>query len=152
MNASVDIIVSSSENVYQVPIDAVGKDGDTNYVYRKTSGEGTDMQFEKVTVTTGDSNDYYVEISSADLAAGDVIRSNSDLSEGIETVSDKEKESNSGGLLSSLFGGSNGGGRGDMPQGGPQGSGNNRSNSNSNSSGGDMPSPPSGDMGGDQNG
>ena len=152
MNASVDIIVSSSENVYQVPIDAVGKDGDTNYVYRKTSGEGTDMQFEKVTVTTGDSNDYYVEISSVDLAAGDVIRSNSDLSEGIETVSDKEKESNSGGLLSSLFGGSNGGGRGDMPQGGPQGSGNNRSDSNSNSSGGDMPSPPSGDMGGGQNG
>ena len=154
MNASVDIIVSSSANVYQVPIDAVGTDGDTKYVYLKTGGSGTDMTFEKVTVNTGSSNDYYIEITSAELSEGDVIRSNSDLSEGIETVSDSEKNNeNSGGLFSSLFGGSRGGG--DMPQGGgdmpspPSSSGSSSSSSKGSS---DMPSPPSGGFPGGSNG
>ncbi len=87
MNASVEIIVNSTENVYQVPIDAIGNDDDGlgDYVYRQTGGSGTDMTFEKVYVTTGESNDYYIEIESDDLSEGDVIRSSSDLTEGIET-------------------------------------------------------------------
>ena len=154
MNASVDIIVSSSANVYQVPIDAVGTDGDTKYVYLKTGGSGTDMTFEKVTVNTGASNDYYIEITSAQLSECDVIRSNSDLSEGIETVSDSEKSNeSSGGLFASLFGGNRGGG--DMPQGGgdmptpPSSSG---SSSGSSDSSSNMPSPPSGGFPGGSNG
>lgn len=156
MNASVDIIVSSSENVYQVPIDAVGKDDGESFVYRKTSGEGTDMQFEKVTVSTGESNDYYIEISSTQLNEGDVIRSNSDLSEGIETVSNSDNSSEkSGGLFASLFGGNKGGG--DMPQGGgdmpqmPSSSGKSGSSGDSSSDSG-MPSPPSGGFPGGSNG
>ena len=140
MNASVDIIVSSSEDVYQVPLDAVGEENGTSFVYRKTSGEGTDMQFEKVTVTTGESNDYYIEISSTELAEGDVVRSSADLSEGIETISsDSDSSAASGGFLSGLFGGGNsGGGPGNMPSGGGS------MPSGDMPSGGDMPSPPSG--------
>ncbi len=148
MNASVDIIVSSEEDVYQVPIDAVGTNGDTKYVYRKTGGEGTDMQFEQVTVTTGESNDYYIEISADSLSEGDVIRSSADLSEGIETVSQgSDSSESSGGLFSSLFGGENRGG--DMPGGGmPSGDFPDRS---SNSNGGGF-TPPSGGMPGGNNG
>ena len=55
---------------------------------RKTGGEGVDMTFEQVTVTTGDTNDFYVEITGSDLQEGDVIRSSADLTQGIETSSD----------------------------------------------------------------
>ncbi len=103
MNASVEILVSSTENVYQVPIDAVGNDDDGkgDYVYRQTGGEGTDMTFEKIYVTTGDKNDYYIEIESTELSEGDVIRSSADLTQGIETGETTESSDN----LSSLFGG-----------------------------------------------
>ena len=153
MNASVDIIVSSSENVYQVPIDAVGDDNGTSFVYRKISGEGTDMEFEKINVTTGESNDYYIEISSDELAEGDVIRSSADLSEGIDTVSsDSSDSSSSGGLFASLFGGMGSNkGSGDMPSppsGDFQGGSSSGSDSKSSS---DMPSPPSGGFSGGGN-
>ena len=147
MNASVEIIVSSSENVYQVPIDAVGEENGEKYVYRKTSGEGTNMEFEKVSVSTGSSNDYYIEIYSDELAEGDVVRSSADLSEGIETISsNSDSSSNSGGLFASLFGGS-GGGPGNMPSGGSMPSGNMPS---VDSSSDDRPTPPN--MGGGSNG
>ena len=146
MNASVEIIVSSSENVYQVPLDAVGEENNEKFVYRKTSGEGTDMQFEKITVTTGASNDYYIEISSDELSEGDVVRSSADLSQGIETISsDSSDSSNSGGLFAGLFGGGSGGGPGNMPSGGMP------SGDMPSSGSGDMPSPPS-NIGGGSNG
>lgn len=87
IQAQVEILKSITDNVFVVPIDAVAtaEDG-SSYVYRKTGGEGVDMTFEQVTVTTGESNDYYVEISGDDLAEGDVIRSTADLSEGIDTA------------------------------------------------------------------
>ena len=150
MNASVDIIVSSNEDVYQVPIDAVGDDNGTSFVYRKTGGSGTDMQFEKITVSTGDKNDYYIEISSTELSEGDVVRSSADLSEGIETVSSSSSDSeSSGGLFAGLFGGKGGG---DMPQGGMPNSG-----GSSSSSGGFSPpdmqnGPPSNGNSGEKNG
>lgn len=150
MNASVDIIVNSEDNVYQVPIDAVGTENGEKFVYRKTSGEGTDMQFEKITVTTGESNDYYIEISSDSLNEGDVIRSSSNLKEGIETVSSSDSEKSSGGLFSSLFGG----GRGNDDH-GPDSNmgGKNMPDRNSNSNSGDgMGAPPSGNMPGENNG
>lgn len=86
IQAQAEILKSVTDNVFVVPIDAVGtaEDG-SSFVYRKTGGEGVDMTFEQVTVTTGDANDYYVEISGDDLAEGDVIRSTADLTEGIET-------------------------------------------------------------------
>lgn len=95
MNASVEIIVSSTEDVYQVPIDAVGNDEDGlgDYIYRKTGGEGTDMTFEKVYITTGEKNDYYIEVASDELQEGDVIRSTADLTAGVET-SDSSEDTN----------------------------------------------------------
>lgn len=152
MNASVDIIVSSNADVYQVPLDAVGDDNGTSFVYRKTGGEGTDMQFEKITVTTGESNDYYIEIASEELSEGDVIRSSADLSEGVETVSSgSDSDSKSGGLFSGLFGGS--GGMSGPPSGGnvPSGDFPSPSGSSKSSSGG-MGTPPSGGMPGGSNG
>ncbi|MCD7722968.1 MAG: efflux RND transporter periplasmic adaptor subunit [Clostridiales bacterium] len=133
MNASVEIIVSSTEDVYQVPIDAVGNDNDGNgdYVYRQTGGSGTDMTFEKVYVTTGEQNDYYIEIESDDLSEGDVIRSSADLSEGIETT---EEDSSSDFDLSSLFGG--GGDSGDSA--GMSGRGGNMGNNSMPESGGNF--------------
>src|SRR5699024_10915749 len=87
ISAQVEVVVRQDEDVFTVPRDAVGthEDGST-YVLRKTGGEGVDMTFEEVTVTTGDSNDYYIEISGDDLNEGDVIRSSSDLTQGIETA------------------------------------------------------------------
>lgn len=85
--AEVEIIINQKDNVFTVPRDAVGTHEDgTSYVLRKTGGEGVDMTFEEVTVTTGDANDYYIEISGDDLAEGDVIRSSADLTQGIETT------------------------------------------------------------------
>jgi RND family efflux transporter MFP subunit len=139
MNASVEIIVSSTEGVFSVPIDAVGDDDDNGkYVYRQTGGSGVDMTFEKIYVTTGEENDYYIEISADELAEGDVIRSSADLTEGVETT---ETDNSSGFNMFSMFGG----GSGDMSSGqGGMGSGDmkndkmggNKSDSNSNFAGG----------------
>ncbi len=102
MNASVELLVSSKDDIYQVPIDAIGNDDSGDFVYRKVSGEGTEMEFEKIYVTTGEQNDYYIEISSEELADGDVIRSSSNLEEGIETG---ETSSQDGSSFFGLFGG-----------------------------------------------
>ncbi len=88
IQAKVEIVKNATDGVFTVPIDAVGtKEDGTQYVLRKTGGEGTDMTFEEVTVTTGDANDYYTVISGDDLKEGDVIRSSADLAQGIVTGS-----------------------------------------------------------------
>ena len=121
MNASVEIVVSTTSDIYQVPIDAVGNDDDGkgDYIYRKTAGEGTDMTFEKVYVTTGEKNDYYTEISSDELQEGDVIRATADLTVGIETSD--SNESNEKTNFNMPFGGgempSDNNGRGNRPSG-----------------------------------
>lgn len=141
MNASVELLVSAKDDVYQVPIDAIGNDDNGDFVYRKTSGEGVDMEFEKVYVTTGEQNDYYTEISSDSLSEGDVIRSSSNLEEGIETGETSNKENNNS---FNLFGGMQGGGNREMGGGDMQNKGNRP----------DMQSPPSGNgfSGGGANG
>ena len=74
ISAKVEIVISEKDNVFIVPRDAVGTaDDGSSYVLRKTGGEGVDMTFEQVTVTTGDTNDFYVEITGSDLQEGDVI-------------------------------------------------------------------------------
>ena len=86
ISAKVEIVINEKDDVYTVPRDAVGTaDDGSSYVLRKTGGEGVDMTFEEVTVTTGDTNDFYVEITGSDLSDGDVIRSTADLTQGIET-------------------------------------------------------------------
>ena len=129
ISAQVEIVVNQKENVFTVPRDAVGthEDGST-YVLRKTGGEGVDMTFEEVTVTTGDSNDYYIEISGDDLNEGDVIRSSSDLTQGIETAT-QEADGMMGGQMVVTDGGTmaaapaGGGDMGGGPGGGGPGGG-----------------------------
>ena len=86
ISAKVEIVISTKDNVFTVPRDAVGTNDDgSTYVLRKTGGEGVDMTFEQVAVTEGDTNDYYVEITGSDLNEGDVIRATADLTQGIES-------------------------------------------------------------------
>lgn len=91
MQAKVEIIIQQTDNVFTVPIDAVGtaEDG-SSYVLRQTGGSGVDMTFEEVPVTTGEANDYSIVISGDDLAEGDVIRSSADLTQGLESSDNTE--------------------------------------------------------------
>lgn len=86
ISAKVEIVVNEKNDAFTVPRDAVGTaDDGSSYVLRQTGGEGVDMTFEEVPVTTGDTNDFYVEITGSDLNEGDVIRATADLTQGIET-------------------------------------------------------------------
>ena len=118
IQAQVEIIQDVTEDAFVVPIDAVGTEEDgSTFVYRSTGGEGTEMTFEKVEVTTGASNDYYIEITGNSLAEGDVIRSSADLTEGLET-SDEEDSSTSASGMGGTMGGMGGGGMGGGGMGG----------------------------------
>lgn len=138
ISAKVEIIVNEKDNVFTVPRDAVGTNDDgSTYVLRKTGGEGVDMTFEQVTVTEGDTNDYYVEITGDDLNEGDVIRATADLTQGIETSSDSDIQMMDDGSFyvgdgenmpdgvtiarTDDAGGPGGGGPGGAPDGGPGG-------------------------------
>lgn len=90
MNASVDIVLSSTDDCFTVPYDAVGTDEKGDFIYRSTGGEGVDMTFEQVYVTTGEQNDYYIEISGNDLHEGDIIRASADLTVGIESTEEQD--------------------------------------------------------------
>lgn len=141
MNADVDIIISEVKDCFTVPADAIGEDEQGRFIYRHTDGEGVDMKFEKVYVTEGESNDYYVEIFSESLNEGDVIRSYADLTIGIETVSGEEaaQMQNFGGLLGGIMGGGN------MPNGGGMPNnmgGGNRNFGGNGQSGGQRPNMP----------
>lgn len=89
MNASVDIVLSSTDDCFTVPYDAVGTDENGSFIYRSTGGEGVNMIFEQVYVTTGEQNDYYIEISGANLKEGDIIRASADLTLGIESTEEQ---------------------------------------------------------------
>lgn len=132
--AKVEIVISTKDNVFTVPRDAVGTNDDgSTYVLRKTGGEGVDMTFEQVAVTEGDTNDYYVEITGSDLNEGDVIRATADLTQGIESgTSDSDVQMMENGDLyvgdgsnmpegTVVMGGPGGGGPGGAPDGGPGG-------------------------------
>lgn len=112
MNANVEIVQSTTDNVFVVPYDAVGTEDDgTKYVMVKTGGDGADATFEKVTVTTGAENDYYIEISGDALSEGMEVRSSAS-DDSAETV-DASDMMGQGGFVFSAGG--------DMPSGGGQG-------------------------------
>ena len=93
ISAKVEIVISEKQGVFSVPRDAVGTAVDgSSYVLRKTGGEGVNSTFEQVTVTTGEGNDYSIEISGEKLSEGDVIRSSADLTQGIETAGESEAD------------------------------------------------------------
>lgn len=118
MNANVEIVQSTTDNVFVVPYDAVGTEDDgTKYVMVKTGGEGADATFEKVTVTTGAENDYYIEIRGDALTEGMEVRSSAS-DDSTETV-DASDMMGQGGFVFSAGGGAGG----DMPGGGQGGPG-----------------------------
>ncbi|NCB33028.1 MAG: HlyD family efflux transporter periplasmic adaptor subunit [Erysipelotrichia bacterium] len=75
MSAEVKIVLSSTGDVYTVPIDAVGKDDDGNSVIYVKGENGT---YSPVKVTTGEQNDYFIEISGSDLKDGLTVRASAD--------------------------------------------------------------------------
>ena len=114
MNANVEIVQSTTDNVFVVPYDAVGTEDDgTKYVMVKTGGDGADATFEKVTVTTGAENDYYIEISGDALSEGMEVRSSAS-DDSTETV-DASNMMGQGGFVFSAGGGQEG------PSGGQEG-------------------------------
>lgn len=129
IDAQVEIIVQQDNDVFTVPRDAIGtrEDGST-YVLRRTGGEGVDMTFEEVDVTTGNANDYYIEVS-GDLAEGDVIRASADLTQGVESTESSDPLAalmDGGGMsveVTEPAGGPGGGGPGGGEGGGPGGPG-----------------------------
>lgn len=87
MNAKVEIILSSVDNVFSVPSDAVGVDENGNkVVYVQTGSENGNMVFEPYVVSTGQENDYYTEISASTLKEGMVIRASANADEAVSDV------------------------------------------------------------------
>lgn len=122
MNANVEIVQSTTDNVFVVPYDAVGTEDDgTKYVMVKTGGDGADATFEKVTVTTGAENDYYIEISGDALSEGMEVRSSAS-DDSTETV-DASNMMGQGGFVFSAGGGQEGPSGGQGGPGGGQGGG-----------------------------
>ena len=122
MNANVEIVQSTTDNVFVVPYDAVGTEDDgTKYVMVKTGGDGADATFEKVTVTTGAENDYYIEISGDALSEGMEVRSSAS-DDSTETV-DASNMMGQGGFVFSAGGGQGGPSGGQGGPGGGQGGG-----------------------------
>jgi multidrug efflux pump subunit AcrA (membrane-fusion protein) len=118
MSAEVKIILSSTGDVYTVPIDAVGTDDSGNSVIYVKNDSG---EFEPVVVTTGDSNDYYIEVSGDSLSEGMTVRASAD--ENAAAVATASASASSDSALNFNMGGSSSGG--DMSGGGgaPSGGG-----------------------------
>lgn len=76
-NAKVKIVLSELEDVWSVPIDAVGTDEDGNSVIYVKEGD----EFVPMVVTTGKETDYYVEITGDGLEDGLVVRASANAEE-----------------------------------------------------------------------
>ncbi|MBS7528296.1 HlyD family efflux transporter periplasmic adaptor subunit [Fusibacter paucivorans] len=96
--ATVDILVSESPSALVVPFEAVSEDASDQRYVLKQSGDS----LIPVTVTTGITNEIYVEIISDELTAGDTIV--------YSTSSDTTADTARGGLLGIGMGGGGGGG------------------------------------------
>lgn len=143
-NASVDIILSSTEDVFTVPLDAIGQDAaGQDVIYLQTgTDEAGDPVFEAVPVTVGATNDYYAEVSGDDLTEGAVVRAAADPEAALAemTLPQADSAAASGALPQDGAGMTGAGGAaGGMPAGGDTG-------------GGNMPAGGRGDMGGGQGG
>ncbi len=92
INATVEIIQSTTEDVFVVPLDAIGiNEAGESIVYVLESGTALEGQWREVVVTTGDSNDYYVEIASDQLSEGMEIRSSASLDQAQVSAEEQEE-------------------------------------------------------------
>lgn len=86
-NAKVQIIQSTTENVFTVPLDAIEeKEDGTSVIYVRTGEAEGEPTFEEVPVTVGATNDYYAEVSGSELEEGMVVRAAADPEEATEEV------------------------------------------------------------------
>ena len=120
MDAKVSILISQEDGVLLVPIDAVGTDDAGNRVVYVQQSDGS---FSPVTVTTGDSSDYYIVVSGEGIGEGTVIRASADASQA--EVAATAGTENSSGMSFSMNdnGGGQGGGEPPSPDEGQQGDG-----------------------------
>ena len=109
---------SSRINRYEHQVTAIGFDNLAPIIWHKIAN----ATFEAVQVTTGEENDYYIEISGDYLTEGMEVRSSADSEEATvnQSTDSANSESSGLGLLGGLTGG---GGGGDMPSGGGNGGG-----------------------------
>ncbi len=111
MNVKVKIILSSEQNVYTVPIDAVETDESGNsYIYVQQK----DNTFEKVSVTKKEENDYYAVIEGSDLSDGMIVRASANESEA-QVFSDSSSLESQEGFSIQMDGGMGQGGGGQPP-------------------------------------
>ena len=112
MNAEVTIVISETDQNFNVPIDAIEERSDgTKVIYVQNDND----EFETVEVETGETNGYYVEIFSSQLQEGMKVRASANIDEAKISATEDEETSQEG------FGGFDMGG---MPSGGfPPGGG-----------------------------
>lgn len=117
-NAKVEIVISSTDDVFSVPLDAIETTEDRQSVIYVKTGEGTsESDFEQVPVTVGEENDYYAEISGSELKEGMVVRASANAEEATES-SDSDTTMPGGDMTRGEFGGA-----ATMPSGGAMPSG-----------------------------
>lgn len=86
-NAKVQIIQSTTEDVFTVPLDAIEeKEDGTSVIYGQSGEENGEPVFEEVQVVVGATNDYYAEVSGVDLEEGMIVRASASLEEATEEV------------------------------------------------------------------
>lgn len=86
-NAKVQIIQSTTEDVFTVPLDAIEeKEDGTSVIYVQSGEENGEPVFEEVQVVVGATNDYYAEVSGVDLEEGMIVQASASLEEATEEV------------------------------------------------------------------
>lgn len=86
-NAKVEIILSTTEDVFTVPLDAIGEnEAGESVIYVQTGEKDGEPVFEEMAVTVGEQNDYYGQISGAELEEGLVVRASADEDEATEEL------------------------------------------------------------------
>lgn len=109
MNAKAEVIISQKDNIFVVPIDAVGINENGEKVIYVQNGE----DFRPLTVETGMETDYYIQIISDKLQEGMVVRSSADESEStamtFEQENEQEQQMSSGEMTQVVYGKPGGG-------------------------------------------
>ena len=123
-NASAEIILSSTEDVFTLPLDAIGQDeSGQDVVYLQTgTDENGDPVFTATPVTVGATNDYYAEVSGEELTEGAVVRAAADESQAVSQITLPAQGESGGDAPAVIAGemtggpamGGQGGGRGEM--------------------------------------
>lgn len=110
MNAKAEVIISQKDNIFVVPIDAVGINENGEKVIYVQNGE----DFRPVMVETGMETDYYVQVISDQLQEGMVVRSSANESESagmtFEQESGQGRQMATGEMTQVVYGKPGGGG------------------------------------------